>query len=239
MPITQVRTNAASAAKSHSGPSAADLKTAAKLKTSVLDVLKLVRFGQPLAAADQPKVNAKNEWRAPNGDRLISVTLSTPPKGTADGMSHAAFVNPKTNEFYEGTFGGFAGLRQFHGPLALPAGTKFTGKTFTAKDIDALTAAANGKTTSTTTATAPTKTTMLNALGTYEFHKLLKYGAKGPGPSDVLKSVLLKKENHPDGFSYTGLVLKSNPNKVVIQRSGGFAGITTYSQPIDVTRLPK
>ena len=56
---------------------------------------------------------------------------------------------------------------------------------------------------------------------------------------DVLKKVPLKKENHPDGFTYTGLILKSDPNKVVIQRSGGIAGLSTWSQAIDVTRLPR
>jgi len=237
MPVSQVRSAAVSAAKPHAGPSAADLKTASKLKPAILEVLKRVRFGQPLSAADAPKMDAKGEWRAPNGDRLIPVTLSTPPKGMADGMSTSGFVNPKTNSFYQGTFGGIAGVRMFHGPAGLPTGTQFTGKTFTAKDIAALTEAAAGK--KPATAAAPSKTTILNALGTYEFHKLLKYTAKGPTSADVLKSVPLKKENHPDGFTYTGLVLKSNPNKVVIQRSGGFAGITTYSQPIDVTRLPK
>lgn len=75
------------------------------------------------------------------------------------------------------------------------------------------------------------------ALGTYEFHKLMKYSAKGPAESDVLKKVPLKKDNHPDGYVYTGLVLKSG--KVVIERSGGLAGLRQFSQQIDVNRLPK
>lgn len=233
MPIQQVR-SAPVAAKPHAGPSAADLKTATQLKGHILEVLKRVRFGQPLSAADAPKTNAKGEWRAPNGDRLIRVALSTPPPGMMDGMTTVGLVNPKTNQFYQGTFGGIAGLRQFHGPLALP-GTDFKAKTFNAKDIEALTAAANvgGQ----GNHAIPSKTTILNALGTYEFHKLIKYSTKGPAASDVLKKVPLKKDNHPDGFAYTGLVLKSG--KVVIQRSGGIAGLSQYSQPIDVTRLPK
>ena len=55
----------------------------------------------------------------------------------------------------------------------------------------------------------------------------------------MLKKVPLKKDNFPDGYTYTGLVLKSDPSKVIIQRSGGLAGLSTYSQTIDVTRLPK
>lgn len=234
MAIQQVR-SAPIAPKPPSGPSAADLKTAAGLKPAILEVLKRVRFGQPIPAADAPKVNARGEWRAPNGDRLISVTMSKPPPGMMDGPTNMAFVNPKTNQFYQGTFGGVAGSRFFHGPMGL--GTKFTDKSFSAKDIEALTAAANH--TGGATAATPSKTTILNALGTYEFHKLIKYSAKGPAAADVLKKVALKKDNHPDGFTYTGLVLKSNPNKVVIQRTGGIAGLNQFSQPIDVTRLPK
>ena len=235
MPVQQVRATSA-ASKSSASPAAADLKVAANLKANILEVLKRVRFGNPLAAADAPKTNAKGEWRAPNGDRLISVTMSKPPAGMADGMSQFAFVNPKTNQFYEGTFGGIAGVRMFHGPLSLPP-PQFKDKNITAKDIEAFTRAANGG--GQVSHPAPTKTTILNALGTYEFHKLIKDSAKGPAAADVLKKVALKTENHPDGFSYTGLVLKSDPNKVVIQRTGGIAGITSYSQAIDVTRLPK
>jgi hypothetical protein len=235
MSVSQVRSGAVSA-RPHSGVSAADLKTAAKLKPAVLDVLKRVRFGNPLPAAQCPKPDAKGEWRAPNGDRLIEVKLSTPPPGMMDGMSSSAFVNPKTNQFYSGEFGGIAGLHNFHGPMALPKGTEFHGKTFSAADISALTAAANGKAPS---GKIPTKAQILGAMGAFEFHKMLRWGAKGPAASDVLKTVPLEKSNHPDGYNYTGLVLKSDPNKVVIKRTGGFAGLTQYSQPLDTTRLPK
>lgn len=231
MAVQQVR-SAPVASKPHAGPSAADLKTASQLKGNINEVLKRVRFGQPLSAAQSPKAGAKNEWKAPNGDRLIEVSLSKPPAGMADGMTTVGLVNPKTNEFFHGTFGGIAGLRQFHGPMMLP-GTDFKAKTFNAKDIEALTAAANGS----AKPAIPSKTTILNALGTYEFHKLMKYSAKAPAASDVLKKVPLKQDNHPDGYVYTGLVLKSG--KVVIERSGGIAGIRSYSQQIDVNRLPK
>jgi hypothetical protein len=237
MPVQQVRSASAARPSSSAHPSSADLKTATQLKGAINEVLMRVRFGNPLSAAESPKTNAKGEWRAPNGDRLIRVALSTPPPGMADGMSRSAYVDPKTNQFYEATFGGIAGLRMFHGPLALPTGTRFKGKDFNAKDIEALTNSANvgGQ----GNHAIPGKTTILNALGTYEFHKLIKYGAKGPAAADVLKKVPLKKDNHPDGYTYTGLVLKSDPNKVIIQRSGGLAGLSTYSQTIDVTRLPK
>ncbi len=226
------------AAKPHAGPSAADLKTAKHLKTDILEVLKRVRFGTPLTAAASPKANAKGEWQAPNGDKLIKVVLSKPPAGAMGGMTHVGLVNPKTNQFYDANFGAIQGGQVMHGPMQLADSAKFAGKNFNAKDIEALTAAANGTTTAPAAAT-PGKTQILNALGTYEFHKIVKWGAKGPADTAVLKKVALKKENHPDGFTYTGLVLKSDPNKVVIARSGGIAGITQYTQPLDVTRLPR
>lgn len=237
MAVQQVR-SAPVATKPTTTPSAADLKAASHFKADVNEVLKRVRFGAPLAATAAPKVDAKGQWRAPNGDKLISVTLSKPPAGMADGMTTLAFVNPKTNEFFHGTFGGIAGLRQFHGPMQLPASSKLKDTNLSAKELEALTAAAN-RTSTAGGATVPTKTSILNALGTYEFHKLVKWSAKGPKDAEVLKKVPLKKDGHPDGFSYTGLVLKSNPNKVVVVRTGGIAGLTQYTQPMDVTRLPK
>ena len=235
MAVSQVKSPVVSA-KPPSGPSAADLKAAAKVKGAIQDVLKRVRLGNPLPAADAPKSDAKNGWRAPNGDKLIEVVLSKPPPGMADGMGSSAFVNPKTNEFYVGTFGGIAGLHRFNGPLSLPDNARFHGKTYSAADIKALTAAANGESGA---RKAATKEQALAALGAYQFHSMLRWNAKGPAASDVLKTVPLKKENHPDGFTYTALVLKSDPNKVVIKKTGGFAGLTQYSQPLDVTRLPK
>ena len=149
-------------------------------------------------------------------------------------QSNFALVNPKTNEFYSMTAGGITGATMAHGPLQLP-GLKFTTKNLTAGDFTKLEAAANQP----PKATLPTKTKILGALGAYEFHKMVKYGPTGPPAKNVLGEVKLKKDNHPDGYTYTALVLKSDPNKVVIQRSGGFAGITQYSQPLDLTRLPK
>lgn len=240
MAVQQVRSATPTTAAKPTGPTAADLKVATQLKGAINEQLKVVRFGAPLKLADQPKPNAKNEWRAPNGDRLVRVPLSAPPPpGSADMMSRAAYVNPKTNQYYVGDFGGIAGMRLFHGPLSLPANAQFkpAGREFSAKDIAALTASATigGQ----GNHTIPSKDKILAALGANEFHKLIKWSAKGPKDSDVLKTVPLKQENHPDGFSYVGLVLKSDPNKVVIKRTGGIAGLTQYTQPLDVTRLPK
>jgi hypothetical protein len=238
MPVQQVRSSATKPT-ANTVNHAADLKTAPKLKGAIQEVLKRVRFGNPIPADQAPKTGTKGEWRAPNGDRLIRVVLSEPPRGMADGMTTVGLVNPKTNEFYQGTFGGIAGLRQFHGPMQLGSSVKFKDTSFSAKEIDELTAAANAKPSSGGNGLTPSKTTILNALGAYEFHHMVKWGTKAPKASDVLKQVPLKKDNHPDGYTYTGLVLKSDPHKVIIQRSGGFAGITNYSQPLDTMRLPK
>lgn len=239
MAVQHVRSASSTSAASATSVTAADLKTAAHLKTSIKEQLKLVRFGAPLKPNEQPTANAKNEWKAPNGDRLVRVQLSAPPPpGSADMMSQSAYVNPKTNQVYVGEFGGIAGVRMFHGPISLPTNAQFKGsRTFSAKDIAALTQAANGGSKPTTA--TPTREKMLAALGANEFHHLIKWSAKGPKAADVLKTVPLKKENHPDGYAWVGLVLKSDPNKVIIQRSGGLAGLTQYTQPLDVTRLPK
>lgn len=214
----------------------ADLKTAGKLKSGIETVLQRVRFGAPLAAADAPKHGRDGAWIAPNGDRLIGVDLgSPPPPGSADMPTHFALVNPKTNTFYSMSGGGFTGLVTAHGPLALPAGLKFKGKTFTAADIKKLEAAANAP----PPAKVPTKQQMLAAMGAYEFQGMLRYGSKAPAAKDVLQRIPLKKENVADGFTFTAIVLKANPNTFIIERSGGFAGLTQYSQAIDVTRIPK
>ncbi|MBL9039327.1 MAG: hypothetical protein JNG84_12485, partial [Archangium sp.] len=60
-----------------------------------------------------------------------------------------------------------------------------------------------------------------------------------PKAADVLGEVFIKRDTHPDGYSFTALVLKSDPNKVIIRRTGGIAGVSQYSNAIDVTRIPK
>ena len=216
-------------------PNAAhNAKTAANLKPAILDVLKVVRFGQALPANKSPAFSG-GQWKAPNGDLLIQVKLSgKPPAGSADMGVTTALVNPKTNEFYHRMAGGIAGVPMTHGPLALPAGTQFKGKTFSASDIKKLTTIANTETKPTK---QPTKKDAENAFGAYNFHNLLKYSAKGPATGDVVKKFVVKKDNFPDGYTYTALVLRNG--KVAFQRSGGFAGLTQYSQAVATSPLPK
>lgn len=219
------------------GLNPADLKTAAKLKDGLNDLLARVRLGSPLPKNKMPTRGSDGAWKAPNGDRLFSVRLSTPPPGSADFPTGYALVNPKTNEFYKMQSGGFTGATFAHGPLALPAALHFKAKAFGPADFKQLEAAANGE--GDKPGKLPTKGTIDAAFGAYTFHKMIKWVAKGPAEGAVLAKVPFRKDNHPDGFSYTGLVLKNDPTKVVIMKSGGFAGITQYSQPIDVTRIPK
>jgi hypothetical protein len=237
MPSIRAATAATAApAKHHLNPD--DLKAAAKLKPSIKEIMMRVRFGQALPPDQAPRRGRETGWTAPNGAKLIPVKLSSPPPaGSADFPSSYALVNPKTNEFYAMQSGGITGQTFAHGPLALPAATKFKTKNLTAADLTKLEAAANPAEKPTTK--LPTKAKILGALGTYEFHKLVKYGNTKPPASSVLGEVKLKSDNHPDGYTYTALVLKNDPNKVVIQRSGGFAGITQYSQPLNIQTLPK
>ena len=222
--------------KHHLNPE--DLKTAAKLKPAILEMMKKVRTGPPLDAASSPHQGRESGWTAPNGDKLFPVQLSNPPPpGSADMPNNFALVDPKTNQFFSMTSGGFTGRTFAFGPMALPDGLKFKTKNMTAGDRAKLEEAANHP--SKPTVKLPTKDKILGALGAYEFHHMVKYGTTGPTAKNILGTVKLKTENHPDGYTFTALVLKSDPNKVVIQRTGGLAGMTTYSQPLDLTRLPK
>jgi hypothetical protein len=174
---------------------------------------------------------------APNGDKLFPVQLSNPPPpGSADMPNNFALVNPKTNEFFKMDSGGFTGKTFSFGPFQLPDNLKFKTKNLTAADRSKLEAAANPPAKA---PKLPSKDKILGALGAYEFQHMVKYGSTGPTDKNILGKVKLKTENHPDGFTFTALVLKSDPNKVVIQRTGGIAGLTQYSQPLDLTRLPK
>lgn len=214
----------------------ADLKTAAKLKEGINEQLARIRLGQPLPQNKMPQAGRDGVWHAPNGDRLFSVSLSKPPPGSADFPTTYALVNPKTNEFYKMQSGGFTGATFAHGPLALPHHLELKSKALSPTDFKKLEAAANGEGGK---PRVPGRSTIDAALGGYLFHGMLKFGAKAPAESTILTKVALRKDPFPDGYAYTGLVLKSDPNKVIIQRSGGLAGMTTWSQPIDVTRIPK
>ena len=75
---------------------------------------------------------------------------------------------------------------------------------------------------------------------------VVKYGAHPPAGVRFVR-VPLKADRHPDGYAYTALIpvgsLKpgakpADPNKAkdfVIERSGGFAGITQYAGPFSIT----
>lgn len=209
-------------------------KVAEGLKPAIKEMLMRVRFGAALPAAELPKQTAKG-WKAPNGDALLSVVLDKAPKGTADVPTNLALVNPKTNQYFVLSVGGLAGTLG-HGPLALPTTSQFKGKTFDAKELERLSGLANG--TAPKPATTPaTKKQAEAAFGAYSFHKLLKWSAKGPPSGDVVKKYVVKKDAFPDGYTTTALVLRNG--KVAFQRSGGFAGLTQYSQAVDVHRLPK
>lgn len=214
----------------------ADLKVAAKLKDAINEQLSRVRLGQPLPQNKAPQHGRDGAWHAPNGDRLFSVSLSKPPPGSADFPTTYALVNPKTNEFYKMQSGGFTGATFAHGPLTLPKALDFKTRVFSATDFKKLEAAANHEGQK---PKAPGRSTIDAALGAYMFHGMLKFANKAPADSTILTKVALRKDPFPDGYAFTGLVLKSDPNKVIIQRSGGLAGMTTWSQPIDVTRIPK
>lgn len=218
-----------------SSNAAANAKTAANLKPAILEVLKVVRFGNPLPANQAP-TQKNGQWKAPNGDLLIAVQLSgKPPPGSADFAVTTALVNPKTNQFYHRQAGGIAGVPFTHGPLSLPQGTQFKGKTFSAADIKKFEALANAA--PKPPVKLPTKKDVENAYGAYNFHNLLKWSAKAPPAGDVVKKFVVKKDNFPDGFTTTGLVLRTG--KVVFQRTGGIAGLTQYSQAIATSPLPK
>ena len=176
----------------------ADVKIAAKLKPAINQVLTTVRFGKALSDAQAPHRGRESGWDAPNGNKLFEVVLSAPPPpGSADFPTQFALVDPKTNQFFEVTAGGITGRAFAHGPLALPANLKFKTKTFNAADLVKLEAAANKADEKPPTAKLPTKATLLNALGTYEFHQLMRYGNTAPPAKSVAGEVAIKKDNFP------------------------------------------
>ena len=65
----------------------------------------------------------------------------------------------------------------------------------------------------------------------------LKFSAKEP-KDDILGTVRdYRNDQAVDGQLVEGLVLKNG--NVVIKTSGGMHGITMYSQPIDLVRVPR
>jgi hypothetical protein len=93
---------------------------------------------------------------------------------------------------------------------------------------------------------AATKAKLLKAFDKLAKAGSLHYGNTPPAGVRFVR-VPLKAENHPDGFSYTALipvgalrpgVKPLDPNKAkdfVIERSGGFAGITQYAGPFSIS----
>jgi hypothetical protein len=93
---------------------------------------------------------------------------------------------------------------------------------------------------------AATKTKILKAFDKLSKAGTVQYGNTPPAGVRFVR-VALKADNHPDGYSYTALIpvgaLKPgvkalDPNKAkdfVIERSGGFAGITQYAGPFPIS----
>lgn len=218
------------------GPKPADIKLAKSLKETLS---KITDFGPPLAHEASPKRNSKDQWHAPNGNPLIPVMLSLP-NGTSKEMSSIGFVDPKTNLLYRGQFlgtctenvrTGNGEVKQFfRGPVALPPGTQFTGKTFPPGDVKALTKAASGP----VKADKAAWTKMLDA---YQY-QIEWNGQRVPGKSTFLKQDMLGCDDGgnplPDstGYSYYAIGHSSDPNKVVFMRMSG--PHKKYSQPIDL-----
>lgn len=87
--------------------------------------------GHELTAAQYPTWdNVSQVHRAPNGHPLISVDL-TPDllKGSPDAPRSTAFIDPKTNEIYFCSSGGFTGRTTWSGPVKSPAGAQFPPST--------------------------------------------------------------------------------------------------------------
>lgn len=199
----------------------ANHNAARNVKGAVQDVLKLVRFGEPLSKADSPRTGKNGQMTAPNGDPLFRVRLDDG-KGIL-GSSQYALVNPKTNEFYLQTNGGgFAHPTTYNGPLSLPPGARFQGSKFTPADLQKFEKIAN----------EPKTTTLKELIGKLS---TLEYGA--PKPGNIASEKMLKSE-HP--FTYYVCTLKGDPNHVVIKKvlTGGFVpakpGDGSYTEPIAI-----
>ncbi len=219
------------------GVSKADLAVAAQLKETISDFRLTHKLGPTLKGSLAP-VKQGNRYIAADGDPLISVGIYKAPS-SVDLPRIDALVDPRTNQFYiKQTGAQFGTADAISGPYVLPASVRFTGKRFTATDLRTLEKAAKPAETKPTPVKAPTAREIEGAIGAYRFHNMLNFSAKAPSGA-IASKIALKGDKHPDGFNYTALVLKSDPRKVVIQRTGGFAGTTSYSNVIDLNRIPK
>lgn len=201
---------------------------ARNVKGAVLEVLKQVRFGQPLSKAESPRVGANGQMVAPNGDPLIRVKLS---EGLISGQGQYALVNPKTNEFYvQNSQGGIRHNTTYNGPLSLPPKARFEGTKFSAAELKSLQkAAAEGP-----LHLEPVKPTAFPGLDRMVFDQ------PAPKPGDILSERPLKSE-HP--FSYYAITLKNDPTHVIIKKvlTGGIVparpGDGSYSAPISIVPM--
>lgn len=198
---------------------------ARNLKGSIQGVLKLVRFAGPLPKDQSPRMGPNGQMVAPNGDPLIRVKLSD---GPVSGSSQYALVNPKTNEFYvQNNQGGFTHPTTYNGPLSLPPDARFVGDKFTPADLKNLETLAN----------APPRISLQNikeALASGQ----LEFDQPAPKPGNVASEKVIMNA-HP--FTYYAVVLKDDPNHVVIKKvlTGGIIGPKpgdgSYSEPIAIS----
>ena len=207
-----------------------DLRVAATFKAAVEEVLVQVKFGKPLEADAAPRPGPEGQLVAPNGDPLLRLKLCD---GVETGSSQYALVNPKTNQFYkEDNLGHPLRLTNLYGPLSLPRGSQLKEKKPTRDELRQLERAAN----------AAHKTSLPKSALLVVLAKLLRQGpaafaGQAIRKADTLSETVFKKE-HP--FTYTALVRKDDPSRVVIKRvmTGGFLpagpGEGDYSQPFSL-----
>jgi hypothetical protein len=124
------------------GISVADVATAKKLKPAINDVMMRVRVGLTVKSQEPKWDAAANVFRAKNGHPLVSIELDKKIPGSADMIGRTGLVDPKTNQFYVMHSGGIAGMRNFNGPLGLPADASFKGKSYSLAQVKLIQAAA-------------------------------------------------------------------------------------------------
>ena len=90
----------------------------------------------------------------------------------------------------------------------------------------------------TTTQKLPTAKDLKNALGAYQFQKMVKWNTKKPAGA-VLKDITVQKPppKGQTGDSIIAHVLKSDPSKVYFEKGG--STMPHYFGPVSWTTLPK
>ncbi|MBL8910623.1 MAG: hypothetical protein JNM17_07970 [Archangium sp.] len=204
---------------------------ASHLKETTTKLFDGVFFRCPLPPSASPRPGPDGRWVAPNGDPLIRVNVSADGR-RIPGSGTYMLVNPKTNEVYrEQDSGGFINHRTFTGPLKLPVGQRFQGKTFSEAQLRQFERLANRD------APIIRRPPLGEVLERHLKLGDLEFGQKAPRPEDIAKQVVVKSE-HP--FTYYAITLKDDPNHVIFKKvlTGGFvpAGPNdgTYSQPVAI-----